>query len=250
MDMTQEKDQDKGHYHPLTIVTRELHRIFSDMGFEIADGPHILSEEANFDVINVPKDHPARDMHDTFWIKGRPGEVLRTHLSSMQVPYMKENELPLAMISTGPAYRYEATDATHESIFQYMEGLMVGKDISVSNLKGVLGNLFEKFFGKKVNVRLRPAYFPFVEPGFEVDFGCFKCEGKDKECSICRGTGWIELMGAGMVHPKVLLNAEIDHREWQGFAFGMGIDRLAMLKYGINDVRLSRSGDLRFTNQF
>jgi phenylalanyl-tRNA synthetase alpha chain len=233
--MAKEKTE-KGHYHPLTISTRRIHKIFADMGFETAYGPHILSEEANFDVLNVPKDHPARDMHDTFWLKDK--RVLRTHISSMQVPFMKANKPPLRMISSGPVYRYEATDATHESIFQYIEGLMVGENVSVANLKGTLDKFFEEFFGEKIETRFRPSYFPFVEPGFEIDM---KMPNSDK---------WLEIMGAGMVHPKVLLNAEIDPREFQGFAFGMGIDRLSMIKYEINDVRLFRSGDLRFTNQF
>ena len=232
------KDTEMGHYHPLTIVTRDIHKIFSDMGFEIAYSPHILSEEANFDVLNVPKDHPARDMHDTFWIKDRLETVLRTHISSIQVPYMKENKLPLMMVSSGPVYRYEATDATHEAVFQYIEGLAVGKDISVADLKGTLKKFLEEFFGEKIEMRFRPSYFPFVEPGFEVDMKNPK-DGK-----------WLEVSGSGMVHPKILLNAGIDPREYQGFAFAFGIDRLAILKYGIDDIRLFRSGDLRLTNQF
>jgi phenylalanyl-tRNA synthetase alpha chain len=236
--MAEERQKKRGHYHPLTIVTRDIHKIFHDMGFETAYGPHILSEEANFDVLNVPKDHPARDMHDTFWLKDEAKSVLRTHISSMQVPYMKANKPPLMMISSGPVYRYEATDATHESTFQYIEGLSVGESISVANLKGTLSQFLEKFFGEKIEMRFRPSYFPFVEPGFEVDMKNPK-NGK-----------WLEMLGAGMVHPKVLMNAGIDPREYQGFAFGMGIDRFTMVKYGITDVRLFRSGDLRLTNQF
>jgi phenylalanyl-tRNA synthetase alpha chain len=235
--MTEEK-QKKGHYHPLSIVTRDIQRIFGKMGFEVADGPHIISEEANFDVINVPKDHPARDMHDTFWVKDKPGTLLRTHISSMQVPYMKAHKPPLAMVSFGPVYRYEATDATHEATFQYIEGLMVGDDISVADLKGTLAIFLEEFFGQKVEIRFRPSYFPFVEPGFEIDMKNPK-DGK-----------WLEVSGSGMVHPKVLTNAGVDPNRYQGFAFAFGIDRLAMIKYKINDVRLFRSGDLRLTNQF
>jgi phenylalanyl-tRNA synthetase alpha chain len=229
---------EKGYYHPLTIVTRNIHKIFHNLGFEVSFGPHILPEEANFDVLNVPKDHPARDMHDTFWLKEKTQMVLRTHISSMQVPYMRENKPPLMMVSSGPVYRYEATDSTHEAVFQYIEGLAVGKDISAADLKGTLEKFLEKLYEEKIETQFHPAYFPFVEPGFEVDMR----NPKNGE--------WLEMLGSGMVHPKVLMNAGVDPREYQGFAFGMGIDRLAMMKYKMNDVRLLRSGDLRLTNQF
>ena len=243
----------QGHYHPLSIVLRDIERIFSGMGFAIADGNEIITAEENFDVLNVPKDHPARDMHDTFWVKGREGTLLRTHISSMQVPYMRTHgdKLPLQMISIGPVYRYEATDATHEAIFHYMEGLMVGENVTLANLKSVLEGFFTGLFGDKMQARLRPSYFPFVEPGLEVDMSCFKCGDKGKSnCSVCKGTGWVEVMGAGMVQPKVLSNAGLDPRTHQGFAFGTGLNRLAMLKYGIDDIRLFYSGDLRVVNQF
>jgi phenylalanyl-tRNA synthetase alpha chain len=238
----------KGHYHPLTIAQRDIARIFSEMGFALADGKEIISEEENFDVLNVPKDHPARDMHDTFWIKGQPGVVLRTHISSMQVPYLRGHGPEVRMISSGAVYRYEATDATHESLFHYTEGLMVGKNVTLAHLKGTLERFFSEFFGGELTARLRPSFFPFVEPGLEVDMSCFKCEGKG--CNICKGTGWVEVMGAGMVHPRVLLNAGINPRDYRGFAFGTGVNRLAMLKYGIDDIRLFYGGDLRLTNQF
>lgn len=237
-----------GHYHPLTIAERDIARIFSEMGFVIAEGKEIIPEEENFDVLNVPKDHPARDMHDTFWIKGRPGILLRTHISSMQVPYLRAHGPEVRMISSGAVYRYEATDATHEAIFHYTEGLMVGTGVTLAHLKGTLEQFFGRFFGGEIKARLRPSFFPFVEPGLEVDMSCFKCNGKG--CAICKGTGWVEIMGAGMVHPRVLLNAGVDPRKYRGFAFGTGINRLAMLKYGVDDIRLFYSGDLRLTNQF
>jgi phenylalanyl-tRNA synthetase alpha chain len=229
----------KGHYHPLSVVMRDILKIFSDLDFEIATGPEVESEYYNFDALNIPPKHPARDLWDTFWLDPKKaGKLLRTHTSPVQIRYMEENKAPLAIIAPGKAFRYEATDATHEVQFHQLEGLMIGEDISLANFKAVIEKFFEKFYGEKKEVRLRPSYFPFVEPGVEVDM---KNIGDDK---------WLEIMGAGMVHPKVLLNAGIDPRKYQGFAFGMGIDRLAMLKYGIDDIRLFYSGDLRLTNQF
>ena len=229
----------KGHYHPLSQVMREMFLIFKDLGFEVALGGEVETEEYNFDKLNIPADHPARDMWDTFWLKPENSKkLLRTHTSPMQVRYMEKNKPPFAIVVPGKTFRYEATDATHEAQFHQLEGLMIGKDINLANLKYILEAFFEKFFGEKMEVRFRPSYFPFVEPGLEVDM---RKVGSDK---------WIEIMGAGMVHPKVLLNAGIDPREYQGFAFGMGIDRLAMLKFGIDDVRLFYTGDLRLVNQF
>jgi phenylalanyl-tRNA synthetase alpha chain len=229
----------KGHYHPLTIVTREIQKIFSEMGFSVATGPEIETENYHFDFLNIPKDHPARDMWDTFWLEPRKmGKILRAQTSPVQIRYMEENNVPLAIIAPGKTYRYEATDATHEAVFHQVEGLMVGENISLANLKATLGDFFEKFFGEKKEIRLRPSYFPFVEPGLEVDIRNF---GEKK---------WLEVLGAGQVHPKVLLNAGVDSERYQGFAFGMGVERLTMLKYDINDIRLFNSGDLRLTNQF
>lgn len=219
------------------------------MGFEVADGPELETEFYNFDALNIPADHPARDMWDTFWTKPRSlGKLMRTHTSPVQVRYMEKHKPPFAIIVPGKVFRYEATDATHEAQFHQVEGLMVGKDISLANLKWVLAEFFEKFFGKKIDIRFRPSFFPFVEPGVEIDMSCFKCAGTG--CNICKKTGWIEIMGAGMVHPKVLESAGVDSREFSAFAFGVGIDRLAMLKYGVDDVRLFYSGDLRLVNQF
>ncbi len=240
----------KGHYHPLTIAQRDIARIFSKMGFDIAEGPEAESERYNFDTLNIPADHPARDMWDTFWLKeateGRA--LLRTHTSPVQVRYMESHKPPIRIIAPGKVYRYEATDATHEAQFYQLEGLVVDETTTLGTLKGVLAQFFKEFFGKEVKVRLRPSYFPFVEPAVEVDMSCFLCEGKG--CNVCKKTGWIEIMGAGMVHPKVLLNVGIDPRKYQGFAFGAGIDRLLMLKHGITDVRLLYTGDLRLVNQF
>jgi phenylalanyl-tRNA synthetase alpha chain len=237
-----------GHIHPITHTIREINSIFFEMGFDVAEGPEIESEYYNFDALNIPKDHPARDMQDTFFIKGKKETVLRTHTSPVQIRYMESHKPPIRIISPGKVFRNEATDATHEAQFYQIEALMVDDGVTLANLKWVLETFFNKFFSKEVNIRFRPGYFPFVEPGVEVDMSCFKCKGGG--CSICKKTGWIELLGAGMVHPNVLNGAGIDSRKYQGFAFGGGIDRLGMLKYDIDDIRLFYSGDLRFVNQF
>lgn len=229
------KRPSRGHLHPLTLVQNKAIDIFSSMGFEVAEGPEVETEYYNFDALNIPKNHPARDMWDTFWLKN--SKLLRTHTSPVQIRYMEANQPPFRIIAPGRIFRYEATDATHEAQFYQLEGLMVGKKITFANLKAVMETFFQEFFGEKdIKVRLRPSYFPFVEPGVEVDI---KFKGK-----------WLEIAGAGMVHPKVLENVKIDPREWQGFAFGMGIDRLAMIKYKIDDVRLFYGSDLRFIKQF
>lgn len=277
----QDKNKEKGHYHPLTLAMLKIGKIFDDLGFEIADGPHIEDEYHNFDALNIPADHPARDMWDTFWLKTQtknadltqtknadkkdnvsisPREfqhgsasLLRTHTSPVQIRYMENenNKPPIKIIVPGKVFRYEATDATHEAQFYQLEGLMISKSTTLTTLKGVLREFLEKFFEEKIDIRFRPSYFPFVEPGLEVDMTCFKCAKKiNPNCSICKGTGWIEIMGAGMVHPKVLENCGINSQEWQGFAFGVGIDRLVMLKYEIPDIRMLYSGDLRLVNQF
>jgi phenylalanyl-tRNA synthetase alpha chain len=245
------------HVHPITLVINDIVRIFSEMGFSLVDGPELETEYYNFDALNVPKDHPARDMQDTFWIKpdkdfpGVERKLLRTQTSAMQIHYMEENKNPpIRIICPGKTYRNEATDATHEMQFQQIEGLYVDKNVSLATLKSVLNEFFDKFFQKNIDIRFRPGYFPFVEPGAEIDISCFKCAGKDNKCSVCKGTGWIEVMGAGVVHPKVLNNVGINPNEWKGFAFGGGIERLVMLKYGIDDIRLFYSGDLRLVNQF
>lgn len=238
----------KGHLHPLTQVMREIVDSFVAMGFEVADGPEVESEHYNFDALNVPKDHPARDMQDTFWVKGVPQTVLRTHTSPVQVRYMEAHTPPLKIVVPGKVYRYEATDATHETQFHQIEGLVVGEGIGLSHLKYTLDEFFKRLYGANANVRMRPSYFPFVEPGVEIDVSCMKCAGAG--CNVCKQTGWIEVMGAGVVHPNVLQAGGVDPRKYSGFAFGGGVDRLVMLKYGIDDVRLLYAGDLRLVDQF
>ncbi|MBU1159932.1 phenylalanine--tRNA ligase subunit alpha [Patescibacteria group bacterium] len=242
------KKQERGHLHPITQITNKILDIFTSMGFEIAEGPEIESEHYNFDALNIPKEHPARDLWDTFWIKEPRGFVLRTHTSPVQVRYMEKHQPPFRIIAPGRCYRYEATDASHEATFNQIEGLMVGKNITLSNLKGVLTVFMKRFYGEEVKLRWQPSFFPFVEPGLELLMGCSVCKGKG--CSVCKQSGWIEVIPCGMVHPNVLNGIGIDSREWQGFAFGMGLDRLTMMKYKIDDIRLFYSGDLRFINQF
>jgi phenylalanyl-tRNA synthetase alpha chain len=251
-----------GHAHPITIAIAQISEIFSRMGFNTVDGPELESEWYNFDALNVPRTHPARDMQDTFWIKDKKalnkfgeevGFVLRTHTSNMQIRAMEQHlkdgkPFPLAICCPGKVFRNEATDATHEAQFHQIEMLYVGKDASLSMMIGVIEKFFSEYFGSDLVIRLRSSYFPFVEPGNEVDMQCFKCKGIG--CNICKGTGWIEIGGAGMVHPRVLEAGGINPREYRGFAFGCGIDRMIMLKYGIDDVRLLYNGDLRVVNQF
>lgn len=251
------EDQNKKtiHIHPITRVIDDINRIFFEMGFTLTDGPELETEHYNFDALNVPKDHPARDMQDTFWVKpsnndaGVERKLMRTQTSAMQVHFMEENKPPFRIICPGRTFRNEATDARHEAQFNQFEGLYVDKDVSLATLKTVLNKFFDKFFEKKVDIRFRPSYFPFVEPGVEIDVSCFKCKGSG-DCKLCGGGGWLEVMGAGVVHPTVLNGVGINPNEWKGFAFGGGVDRLAMLKYGIDDIRLFYSGDLRLVNQF
>ncbi len=233
-----------GHHHPLSQVIAEVNSIFAEIGFTFAEGPERELVAFNFDALNVPKDHPSRDMQDTFYIAGKSDVVMRTHTSPVQVRYMQSHQAPIRMICPGKVFRNEATDATHEAQFFQLEGLMIDKNISLGHMKGLLEYFFTKFFGGEVEVRFRPSFFPFVEPGVEVDMRIApdpqnKLSGK-----------WIEIMGAGMVHPNVLRAGGIDPEVYQGFAFGMGMDRLAVLKYGIDDIRLMYNGDLRFVNQF
>ncbi len=242
--------EQKGHLHPITHTINEINAYFTERGFDTVDGPEIETEHYNFDALNIPKDHPARDMWDTFWVKPKKdGMLLRTHTSPVQVRYMEKHKPPLRIIVPGKTYRYEATDATHETQFYQVEGLVVEKGISLAHLKGTLEDFFIFFFGKGVKVRFRPSYFPFTEPSVEIDISCFRCGG-EKGCSICKGTGWIEIMGAGMVHPKILDSVGINSNEWSGFAFGAGIDRLTILKYQIDDIRLFYNGDARLPIQF
>lgn len=238
----------EGHIHPLTQMINNAVRIFSELGFEVVEGPEIETERYNFDALNVPKDHPSRDMQDTFWLKGVKETVLRTQTSPVQIRHMEKNKPPFRIIVPGKVFRHEATDATHEMQFYQIEGLVVGENITLAHLKGTLQLFFKKLYGEKTAIRFRPSFFPFVEPGVEIDLSCFKCASKG--CNLCKQTGFIEVMGAGMVHPNVLNNAGIDSRKYRGFAFGIGVDRLVMLKYGIDDIRLLYAGDLRLVNQF
>ena len=226
----------EGKLHPLSQTINTINQIFIDMGFEIAAGPHIEDQWHNFDALNVPQDHPARDMQDTFFIKGSRDHVLRTHTSSVQIRFMEqfvkeEKELPLKIIAPGMVFRQEATDRTHETQFYQVEGLVVGEGISLAHLKGTLEAFLQKFYGREIEFRFRPGYFPFVEPGIEID--------------LKFGDRWLEVLGAGMVHPNVLRNVGIDPEIYSGFAFGVGIDRLTMMKYGIEDIRTMYQGDLR-----
>ena len=223
-----------GHKHLLSQAIRELTQILGDMGFSFVSGPEMTNDYDNFEVLNFPPDHPARDMQDTFWLKG--GGLLRTQTSTMQVPYMKTHKPPIRIFMPGKVFRNEATDSTHEVQFFQVEGFVVDKGITLEHLKGTLTTLFSGFFGKKISIRMRPGYFPFVEPGIEV---AMKYEGK-----------WLELLGAGMIHPTVLKNGGIDPKKYSGFAFGLGIERLTMIRHGIDDVRKFHDGDLRFVNQF
>lgn len=231
----------KGSLHPVTMVQREAEEIFKGMGFMIADGPEIETDYYNFKVLNIPENHPARDMQDTYYLE--TGNVLRTQTSACQGRFMEKIKPPFRMIAPGRCFRNEAMDAGHENTFFQLEGMMVDKDISIANLIHVMKTLLSEIFKKDVTVRLRPGFFPFVEPGFELDIKCLICGGEG--CSTCKHEGWIELLPCGMVHPNVLRAGGIDPEEYTGFAFGVGLTRLAMMKYGIKDIRILNSGDIR-----
>ncbi len=247
------KDNEKGHLHPITQIIRDIFIAFNEIGFQVADGPELEDEFHNFDALNIPKDHPARDMQDTFWIKAQSSKpkaqkentetqtqeqkmVLRTHTSSVQIRYLENHKPPTRIIVPGKVFRNEATDATHEAQFHQVEALYVDKNVSLAHLKGTLEYMFRKLFGNEVEIRFRPSFFPFTEPSVEVDM---RWKGK-----------WLEMGGAGLVNPNVFKAVNIDPNEWQGFAFGFGLDRIAMLKFGIDDIRYLYNGDLRLINQF
>ncbi len=236
----------RGFLHPISQIQYEIEDIFTSMGFQILDGPEAETDYYNFEALNIPKHHPARDMQDTFWTED--GNLLRTHTSAIQVRGMEKMEPPFKVIGPGRVFRYESTDASHENTFYQVEGMMVDRDISVSNLIYVMKKLLSEIFKRDVHVRLRPGYFPFVEPGFELDINCLICGGTG--CSVCKQTGWVELLPCGLVHPNVLKHGGIDPEKWSGFAFGLGLNRLIMMKYGINDIRHFLSGDIRFVKQF
>lgn len=236
----------RGSLHPLTQIQAEIEDLFLSLGFTILDGPEVESDEHNFDALNIPADHPARDMQDTFWLEG--GWLLRTHTSPVQVRGMRKLGPPLRMIAPGRVFRNEEVDASHEHTFYQLEGMMVDKDVSVAHLLYFMKTLLSAIFKREVTVRLRPGYFPFVEPGFELDIQCLICGGPG--CPVCKHSGWVELLPCGLVHPNVLRKSGIDPEEYGGFAFGLGLTRLVMMRYGIDDIRQLQGGDLRFLRQF
>ena len=252
-----------GRLHPATQMIREIVAAFNAMGFQVAEGPEVEMDKFNFEMLNIPKGHPARDMWDTLWIdrtdaNGERSMLLRTHTSSVQARVMQKTKPPIRIIAPGKVYRYEAVDATHEWHFHQVEGLAVDEGITFANLKGTLYDFARRIFGADRRVRFRCDYFPFVEPGVDMAIDCFACKGqgtikvgsRTEPCRICKETGWIEIMGAGMVHPRVLEMVGYDAKQYTGFAFGMGVERIAMLKYGIDDIRHFYANDIRFLRQF
>jgi len=235
-----------GHLHPITQIQTEIEDLFTSLGFAVLDGPEVETEYHNFDALNIPADHPARDMQDTFWLTD--GNLLRTHTSPVQVRGMERLGPPLRMIAPGRAFRNENVDASHEHTFYQIEGMMVDREVSVAHVIYFMKTLLTAIFKREVTVRLRPGYFPFVEPGFELDIRCLICGGPG--CAVCKQSGWVELLPCGLVNPNVLRLSGIDPEEWNGFAFGLGLTRLAMMRYAIDDIRLLQGGDLRFLNQF
>ena len=238
---------ERGSLHPLTQVTREIEDLFTSMGYQVGDGPEIETDFNNFEALNIPPDHPARDAQDTFYLNGPGCLVLRTHTSPVQVRSMLKLRPPLRVIAPGKVFRHEATDASHEHTFHQLEGLVIDRSVSVAHLIGSMKTLLRGIFRRDLEIRLRPGFFPFVEPGFELDARCPFCSAG---CSVCKQSRWIELLPCGLVHPNVLTACGLDPDEWGGFAFGLGLSRLVMLRFGITDVRLLLSGELRFLEQF
>lgn len=244
---------ERGRTHPLTLVMDEIIDVFLDMGFEIARGPDIEDDYHNFQALNIPKDHPARDMQDTFFVS--EDRLLRTHTSPVQIRVMESRKPPLQIIAPGAVYRHDEPDATHSPVFHQVEGFMVDQGISFSDLKGVLTHFLHQIFGAEIGVRFRPSFFPFTEPSAEVDISCLICRGKrsvqeSQPCRVCKGSGWLEILGAGMIDPQVFDFVGYDPEKVSGFAFGMGVERIAMLKFGIEDIRLFFQNDMRFLRQF
>ena len=239
------RGQEPGGLHPVTRTRLRVERIFAQAGFQVASGPEVEDDFHNFEALNIPKNHPARAMHDTFYFPD--GRLLRTHTSPVQIRSMRAQRPPLAVIAPGRVYRVDS-DMTHTPMFHQVEGMVVGENVSFANLKAMLHTFVERFFERPLGMRLRPSYFPFTEPSAEADIECVFCDGKG--CRVCKQTGWLEILGCGMIHPNVLAAAGIDSEQWQGYAFGMGIDRLAMLRYGVDDLRLFFENDLRFLKQF
>ncbi len=235
-----------GAMHPLSIVTDEICSLFVEMGFQVVEGPEIETEYYNFEALNIPLEHPSRESFDTFYLNKKC--LLRSHTSPVQARYMEKNKPPVQIVVPGKVYRPDATDATHSFMFHQIEGLLVDEGIALAHLKGVLSVFAKKLFGPKTKTRFRPHFFPFTEPSAEMDVSCIICRGKG--CRVCGGNGWLEILGSGMVHPKVLKAVNIDSGKYSGFAFGMGVERIAMLKYGIDDIRLFFENDMRFIKQF
>ncbi len=235
-----------GSLHPITQLQNEIEDLFTSLGFTVLEGPEVETEYHNFDALNIPPDHPARDVQDTFWLED--GHLLRTHTSPVQVRGMEKFRPPLRMIAPGRVFRNEEVDASHEHTFYQLEGMMIDREVSVAHLVYFMKLLVNHVFQREAQVRLRPGYFPFVEPGFELDLECLVCGGRG--CPVCKQSGWVEMLGCGLVHPNVLRISGIDPEEWMGFAFGLGLTRLAMMRYGLDDIRLFQSGDLRFLRQF
>ncbi len=240
------KKQKKGHRHPSTIAMEEVERIFIGMGYEVVEGPEVETDYYNFEALNIPADHPAKDEQDTFYISG--DILLRTQTSGTQVHVMEQGKLPIRMIAPGRVFRSDEVDATHSPSFHQIEGLVIDKRITFADLKGTLAEFAKELFGEETKVKFRPHHFNFTEPSAEMDVSCFKCGGSG--CRFCKGSGWIEILGCGMVHPNVLRMSNIDPEEYSGFAFGMGLERIALLKYEIDDMRLLYENDIRFLRQF
>ncbi|TVQ98756.1 MAG: phenylalanine--tRNA ligase subunit alpha [Deltaproteobacteria bacterium] len=239
---------ERGALHPLRRVEQDLVGIFRRLGYDVAEGPEVELDFHNFSALNFPADHPARDMQDTFHLEGEPDRLLRTHTSSVQIRTLLANQPPVRIVAPGAVYRSDEVDMTHSPCFHQIEGLFVDRGVTMAHLRGTLEAFAAELFGRSVGIRLRPSFFPFVEPGAEVDVGCVFCDGAG--CRVCGQTGWIEILGAGMVHPAVFESVGLDPEEWTGFAFGMGIERIAMLRYGVQDIRLFYENDLRFLAPF
>jgi phenylalanyl-tRNA synthetase alpha chain len=236
-----------GHMHPLSRTMLEVTQIFTNMGFQIVQGTEVETDYYNFQALNIPADHPSRDMQDTFWVT--PGQILlRTQTSPMQIHVMQQSRPPVRVVVPGKVYRHEAIDASHEAMFHQIEGLLVDEHCTMADLKGCLERFAQEMFGEGRRLRFRASYFPFVEPGAEVDMDCIMCSGAG--CRLCKYSGWLEILGSGMVHPRVLREVGYDPAKYRGFAFGMGVERIAMLKYGIGEIRLFSGNDLRFLRQF
>ena len=247
IDVTEPRDILKpGSAHPVTLVLREMVECFAGMGFEVVEGPEVELDHYNFELLNIPKNHPARDAQDTFYID--ENQVLRTHTSPMQARTMLSRKPPIRIICPGRVYRADEVDATHSPVFHQLEGLVVDRDVTMADLRGTLEAFAKRLYGQDVTTRFRPSFFPFTEPSAEVDLTCMACHGAG--CRVCKGTGWIEVLGSGMVNPKVLEMCGIDSKVYSGFAFGIGLERLALLRYGIRDMRLLYEGDMRFLSQF